>query len=108
MNVAVVFLPRMINFTDFDRLAEEEDVALRDAATPGDLAGADVIELPGTKNTVEDLRYLGQADFTEAIRERVARRREWSEYAAVSRCWGEALPIQMGPSPAGLPKGLAC
>ena len=49
----------MINSTDFDWLAEEEDVALRDAATPRDLAGTDVIALPGTKNTVEDLRYLG-------------------------------------------------
>jgi cob(I)alamin adenosyltransferase len=49
-----------------------------------------------------------QAGFTEAIREHVARRRRWSEYAAVTRCWGEAWPIQMGSSPAGLPKGLAC
>ena len=98
----------MTNCTDFDWLAEEEDGALRDAATPGDLAGSDVIALPGTKNTVEDIRYLGQAGFTEAIRERVARRREVVGYAAVTRCWGEALPIQMGPSPEGLPKGLAC
>ena len=59
VNVAVVLLPRMTNCTDFDWLAEEEDGALRDAATPGDLAGSDVIALPGTKNTVEDLRYLG-------------------------------------------------
>ena len=50
----------MINFTDFDWLAKEEDVALRDIATSGDLAGSDVIALPGTKNTVEDLRYLGR------------------------------------------------
>ena len=49
----------MTNCTDFDWLAEEEDGALRDAATPCDLAGSDVIALPGTKNTVEDLRYLG-------------------------------------------------
>jgi len=59
VNVAVVLLPRMINFTDFDWLAEDENVALRDAATPGDLAGTDDIAFPGTKNTVEDLRYLG-------------------------------------------------
>lgn len=46
--------------TDFNQFAEEEDVALRYAATPGDLAGADVIVPPGTKNTIEDLRYLGR------------------------------------------------
>ena len=75
-NIAAVLLPRMSNFTDFNQLAEEEDVALRYATTSGDLAGADVIVLPGTKNTFEDLRYLGQAGFTEAVREHVARRRK--------------------------------
>ena len=97
----------MINITDFDRLAEEEDVALRDAATPGDLAGTDVIALPRTKNTVEDLRYLGQAGLQKPFVSVLLGGGRWSEYAAVTRCWGEALPIQMGPSPAGLPKGLA-
>src|SRR5439155_23630276 len=90
----------MINFTDFDRLAEEEDVALRDAATPGDLAGADVIALPGTKNTVEDLRYLGQAGFTEAIRERVARWRGvvgiWSSCQLLGRSLSESGAGQFG------------
>jgi len=76
VNIVVVLWPRMINFTDFNHLAEEEDVALRYATTSGDLAGADVIVPPGTKNTIQDLRYLGQAGFTEAIREHVARRRE--------------------------------
>ena len=95
----------MINFTDFDRLAEEEDVALRDAATPGDLAGTDVIALPGTKNTVEDLRYLGQAGFTEAIRERVARRREvvgiWGSYQML----GRSVADPDGAEPGGIAEG---
>ena len=51
VNIAGVLLPSMSNITVFTQLAEEEDVALRSATTSGDLAGAVVIVLPGTKNT---------------------------------------------------------
>ncbi|HEV8326874.1 MAG TPA: hypothetical protein VGQ08_05280 [Nitrospiraceae bacterium] len=51
-------------------------MALRFATTSGDLAGADVIVLPGSKNTFECLHYLRQAGFTETVREHVARRRK--------------------------------
>ena len=43
VNVAVVLLPRMSNFTDFKHLAAEDDVRLRYAADPRDLTGADVV-----------------------------------------------------------------
>jgi adenosylcobyric acid synthase len=76
VNIAAFLLPRMINVTDFTQLAEEEDVALRSVTTSRDLAGAVVIVLPGPKNTFEYLRYLGQAGFTEAVREHVAWRRK--------------------------------
>jgi adenosylcobyric acid synthase len=95
----------MIDFTDFDRLAEEEDVALRDAATPGDLAGADVIALPGTKNTVEDLRNLGQAGFTEAIRERVARRREVVGICGSYQMLGRSVADPDGAESGGIAEG---
>jgi adenosylcobyric acid synthase len=108
VNIAVVLLPRMSNFADFNQLAEEEDVALRSAATSGNLAGADVIVLSETKNTIEDLRYFGQAGFTEAICEHVARRREVVGVCGGYQMLGKASPIQMGSSPAGLLKGLAC
>lgn len=62
-NVAVVLLPRMSNFTDFNALAAEKDVALRFAGSPDDLGGADVVIIPGSKNTLEDLAYLVKAGF---------------------------------------------
>ena len=66
-NVAVVLLPRMSNFTDFNALAAEKDVALRFAASPEDLHGADVVMLPGSKNTLEDLAYLVASGFPLAV-----------------------------------------
>lgn len=67
VNVAVVLLPHMSNFTDFNQLAAEDDVALRYVATPQELHGADVIIIPGSKTTIADLGYLRAAGFDEAL-----------------------------------------
>ena len=53
VNVAVVLLPHMSNFTDFNQLAAESDVALRYVASPKELHGADVMILPGSKTTIQ-------------------------------------------------------
>jgi adenosylcobyric acid synthase len=68
VNVAVVLLPHMSNFTDFNQLVAEPDVALRYVASPQELHGADVIILPGSKTTIADLGYLRNAGFDEALR----------------------------------------
>jgi adenosylcobyric acid synthase len=57
----------MSNFTDYNVLAAEEDVALRFAASPDDLRGADVVILPGSKNTLEDLDYLVTSGFPASL-----------------------------------------
>ena len=51
VNVAVMLLPRMSNFTDFNGLAAEADVALRYVRVPEEVVDADVIILPGSKQT---------------------------------------------------------
>ncbi len=67
VNVAVILAPHMSNFTDFNALAGENDVVLRYAAVPSDLVGADVVVLPGTKNTIADLEHLRNRGFIEAL-----------------------------------------
>jgi len=73
VNVAVTLVPHLSNFTDFNALAGECDVVLRYAATPSDLVGADVVVLPGTKNTIDDLEHLRSRGFGEALAHHVAR-----------------------------------
>ncbi len=73
VNVAVTLVPHLSNFTDFNALAGECDVALRYAATPSDLAGADVVVLPGTKNTIADLEHLRSRGIVEALTHHVDR-----------------------------------
>lgn len=99
-NVAVVLLPRMSNFTDFNVLAAEKDVALRFAATPEDLQGADVVILPGSKNSLEDLDYLVASGFPAAVESHVARGGE-----LVGICGGYQMLGQDIADPKGLERG---
>lgn len=73
VTIAVVRLGKLSNFTDFDSLAGEEDVRLFYATTPDELDAADVIILPGSKNTSEDLIALREGGFVEKILERHSR-----------------------------------
>ena len=65
--VAVVRLPMISNFTDFDALSLEEGVKVIYARTPEELGSADAIILPGTKNTVQDLLWLRESGMASAV-----------------------------------------
>ena len=58
LDVAVVRLRHISNFTDFQALTLQPGVRVRYAERAGDLDNADIIILPGTKNTIEDLMDL--------------------------------------------------
>ena len=71
LKIAVIRTPKLSNFTDFDALAGEPDVALYYVTTPDELGSPDLILLPGSKNTTEDLLYIRETGLETAIRERV-------------------------------------
>jgi adenosylcobyric acid synthase len=106
VNIAVVLLPRMSNFTDFDQLAAEEDVVLRYVAEPHELAGADVILIPGTKNTIGDLGYLRQAGYTDALREHVAQKREVVGICGGYQILGRSIADPEGVEAGGIAQGM--
>ncbi|MCM3626090.1 cobyric acid synthase [Paenibacillus glycanilyticus] len=72
IDIAVIRLPRISNFTDFDPLQAEPDVSLRYAASVDQLGQPDVILIPGSKNTLDDLLFLEQSGMAKAIAKRVA------------------------------------
>ncbi|MGE5576797.1 MAG: cobyric acid synthase [Syntrophothermus sp.] len=72
VDVAVIRLPRISNFTDFDPLARMPGVRLRYISRLQDLGRPDVLIIPGTKNTIEDLEYLRQTGLAGAILEHAA------------------------------------
>jgi adenosylcobyric acid synthase len=67
LNIAVIRLPHMANYTDFAALAGEASVALRYVSEREDLSAVDVVILPGTKNTLGDLAWLRSRGWEEAI-----------------------------------------
>jgi adenosylcobyric acid synthase len=69
LRVAVVRLPRISNFTDVDALGLEPDLDVSFAASPRDLAGADLVVLPGTRATLADLAWLRSRGLDGAVHE---------------------------------------
>jgi adenosylcobyric acid synthase len=67
LRIAVVRFPRISNFTDLDALACEPGVVVRYAASAGDLAEADLVVLPGTRATVNDLAWLRERGMADEI-----------------------------------------
>lgn len=67
VRIAVIQTPKISNFTDFDALAHEKDVALYYVKAVEDLGEPDVIMLPGSKNTTEDMLYLQKSGLGEKI-----------------------------------------
>lgn len=66
--IGVVKYPRIANFTDVDPLYLE-DVSVVFIEKPSDLDGVDAIILPGTKNTVNDMRWMEETGIAGRIRE---------------------------------------
>lgn len=58
VNVAVIRLPRICNATDFLPLEDEEHIRLRYVTKVQELENPDLIILPGTKSTMQDLNWL--------------------------------------------------
>jgi adenosylcobyric acid synthase len=67
LRVAVVRLPRISNATDVEALACEPGVAVRFVTEPARLADADLIVIPGSKSTVDDLDWLRRKGLADAI-----------------------------------------
>jgi adenosylcobyric acid synthase len=67
LRVSVIRLPRLSNWTDVDALRSEPGVLVRYATTPAELADADLVVLPGTRQTVADLAWLRSRGLDEAL-----------------------------------------
>ncbi len=67
LDVAVVRFPHLSSFTDVDALAVEPGVSVRFVDHTDSLGRPDLVVLPGTTSTVEDLAWLRRQGFDEAL-----------------------------------------
>jgi adenosylcobyric acid synthase len=71
LRVAVIRLPRISNGTDVEALAAEPGVAVRLTTSAAEVAEADLVVLPGSKSTVDDLGWLRETGLAASIESHV-------------------------------------
>lgn len=67
ISVEVLYLPHVSNFTDFNVFETQEDVNLRYVMRGESIGNPDILIIPGSKNTIEDLIYLRNSGLEEQI-----------------------------------------
>ncbi len=67
IDIAVIRLPRLSNFTDFDVFGRFEEVSLRYVAKPAEMGKPDMVIIPGTKSTIADLLWMRQNGLEAAV-----------------------------------------
>ena len=67
IDIAVIKFPRMSNFTDFNVFELIDGVSLRYVKCTEELGNPDMIILPGTKNTIDDLKWMRQNGLETAV-----------------------------------------
>ena len=85
LDVVVLRLPRLSNFTDLDPLLVEGDVAVRFVDHPSAFGDPDLIVIPGTKSTTADLAWLDTTGLRDVV---VARHHASSPPTILGICGG--------------------
>jgi len=75
LRIGVVALPHMSNFTDFDPLAAEPSLSVAFVDHPEDISQSDLLILPGSKQTIDDLEWLTATGFIPEIKKHHSKRR---------------------------------
>ena len=77
IDLAVIRFPRISNFTDFNVFERLEDVSVRYVSSVQELGQPDMIFLPGSKNTMGDLRWMRQNGLEAAVKKLAAHIPVW-------------------------------
>ena len=73
IDIAVIRLPHISNYTDFDVFLQYDGVSVRYVTKYTELGEPDMIIVPGTKSTVADMRWLRESGFEAAIKKAVGK-----------------------------------
>ncbi len=68
LKIAVLHLPHISNVTDFDALEKEPDVSLKYVSMSDDIEQFDIIIIPGSKNTIDDLYKIKESGFDKTLK----------------------------------------
>ncbi|MBI3378647.1 MAG: cobyric acid synthase [Nitrospirae bacterium] len=69
IKIVILHLQYISNFTDFDPFMHEPDVEIVYSRNPAEIENADMVIIPGSKNTVKDLMFLKESRLDESIKQ---------------------------------------
>ncbi|WP_163102378.1 cobyric acid synthase [Peribacillus alkalitolerans] len=72
IEIGIIRLPYVSNYTDLEPFLEEEDVRIRWISSPSEFGKPDAIILPGTRSTIQDLQHLQGLGLDQMIRDHAA------------------------------------
>ena len=99
IDIAVIRYPRISNFTDFNVFEQNPNVTVRYVASEEELHHPDLIILPGSKNTMGDLKWMRQNGMEAAVKKRVG------EIPVFGICGGYQMLGEMVEDPDGVEEG---
>lgn len=106
IDIAVIRVPRISNFTDFNPLENIPGVSLRYVKHPRELKNPDMILLPGTKNTMEDLIWMRESGMEAAILKEAANGKIIFGVCGGYQMLGETLSDPYGVEAGGTIRGM--
>ncbi|MCI6996587.1 MAG: cobyric acid synthase [Eubacterium sp.] len=106
IDIAVIRLPRISNFTDFNPFESMPGVSLRYVKKVSELKNPDMICIPGTKNTMEDLQWMRESGMEAAVLKQAAEGKEIFGICGGYQMLGETLADPEGVEAGGSMKGM--
>lgn len=106
IDIAVIRIPRISNFTDFNPFESISGVSLRYVHSVKELGNPDMIILPGTKNTMEDLLWMRQNGLEAAVLKAAAAGKVIFGVCGGYQMLGETLSDPHGVEAGGQIKGM--
>ena len=103
VDIAVVRLPHISNFTDFNPLEQQPGISLRYAGDVKTLGQPDMVIVPGSKNTMSDLKWMRQNGMEAAILKLAA-----ANVPVLGICGGYQMLGEQLCDPAGEEGGTPC
>ena len=73
IDIAVVHLPKISNFTDVDVFRQYQGVSVRFVSSPSRLGDPDLIIIPGTKSTISDMEWMRNSGMENTVKSAVQR-----------------------------------
>ncbi len=106
LDIAVIRLPRMSNFTDFAVFERFESLSVRYVSNPAQLKNPDLIIIPGTKSTIADLLWLRSSGFESLIAKHVSAGGALFGVCGGFQMLGESIVDKAGVEGGGSARGL--